>query len=848
MKKICKKLLIVGMAAVMSVSAMAFSACNYFSLGLGGYTLDQNATDEQKQITSQGGWVVEKGEYTYFINGVTRPAVDDEGTALPFEENAYGDAVRSSLMRIKTADIDGANYQNAADKAEVVVPLMLVSNDYEAGIFIHGDYVYYATPSTAKNLQGETEGINVDFKRTRLDGKETMQDYYFRADDTAGVQYRFVAVDDVVYCLHMNEDNLFSYNTKTRKDTMLAKGTDSVVFNKDDASNPYVYYTMKVTEDIDKVSSVAKNYTQIYRVRADATYEWGKREGDYKSFSVKDGTESYEYTYSFDLKSMEKIAERNDIDFDENDVMHYAYVNLGQIVLDGVGTNDHRTQYNHAEGNAHTPGGYIYALGAYKNGGIYYTRKDALQPESSATLSFYLPESKITSSWNSITGNAKIEDGEDATGNNDVLSLSELINPNWMFYIEEGVHHYLKIQSSNIVRVELNEKGEKVEELIVGRATGANTFLAMDTTSSSTYDYVYYTINSNSGETVGVGRAVFNGTAADYHGMTGTDAYKPATILDIGHPVEWYAPEIIDGRIFFIDGTTLVGEALNTPQVVSLKKDGTGDKVLDNPEIEALNEDLNDWLDVMQEVQKFSPEAANAIHYYYYTGDTQLFKDVIEEFKDKENYGEYGIFSKAQQECFDKYVKGEKFTNGSTEIDFSVLKKGDKNIGLRSYYYNYIGEFSDEEFEELTKNWAIVYLSRPTGEEATGLEAWQWALIGVAIGVGVLGVAAGVSIPLYLHFKKKRAEERANAPKARKYAVDMELNEDIDVYAEPQAAEAEPETAEAEPEAVEAETVEPVEAEELVVEAEPVAEATEEAEAAAEAPEATEEQAPETQE
>ena len=175
MKKICKKLLIVGMAAVMSVSAMAFSACNYFSLGLGGYTLDQNATDEQKQITSQGGWVVEKGEYTYFINGVTRPAVDDEGTALPFEENAYGDAVRSSLMRIKTADIDGANYQNAADKAEVVVPLMLVSNDYEAGIFIHGDYVYYATPSTAKNLQGETEGINVDFKRTRLDGKETMQ-------------------------------------------------------------------------------------------------------------------------------------------------------------------------------------------------------------------------------------------------------------------------------------------------------------------------------------------------------------------------------------------------------------------------------------------------------------------------------------------------------------------------------------------------------------------------------------------------------------------------------------------------------------------------------------------------
>ena len=89
---------------------------------------------------SNGGFVVEKDNYVYFINGA------EDYTA----SNKYGEVTKGALMRIAKSDLDDSKYQNA----EVVVPMLFVAQNFNSGIYIYGDYVYYATPTTDKNLSG----------------------------------------------------------------------------------------------------------------------------------------------------------------------------------------------------------------------------------------------------------------------------------------------------------------------------------------------------------------------------------------------------------------------------------------------------------------------------------------------------------------------------------------------------------------------------------------------------------------------------------------------------------------------------------------------------------------------
>ncbi|MBQ9081453.1 MAG: hypothetical protein IJY26_02310 [Clostridia bacterium] len=790
MKKICKKLLIILTTLALSVSALLFGGCTYPADGLEG--------DYQSgAVTSQGGWVVQKGEYIYFINGVVSPkkesaGVDEEGNEVlvdvPFE-NEYGDAVKGALMRIKASDLTGASYGES--KAEVVVPLLLTSSDYTAGVFIYGDYAYYATPTTAKNLEGQLEGNYIDFKRTRLDGKETMRDYYFRAEDDK-TKFRFVEVDGVVYCLHVTDNNIYSYNTETKKDTLLVKNAASYVFHKNDLGDPYVYYTMSVTQDIDKENSVAEGYTQVYRVRADATYELNSGEA---SYTVTDGTGAYEYSYDFDKKSLENIAKHEDHEghedheFKAGDINTYPYVNLGQLVLDGLGRNSEMSQYNHAEGTPYAPDGYKYTLISYENDGLYYRRQQVAASDSTGESgwTFYLAESNYAASdWNAVTGNANTA-ASDFGGANDVIAvIPDNVSASTLFYIKNGVHYYLYSNGTDIVRVKVAKDGSREQELIVAKSVSALLLMGLDNESSDTYKYVYYKMTSG-----GIGRAVYDSTESGYAGneevyynnIIGTDEYKPVSILNVNHPTVWYAPEIIGGNIFFADSTVVGSELSNLAHVISLEtSDG---EVMDNKEIKEYNEKLKNVQNALSNATKFSSKTGNAVFYYYSTGDKELFQTVIDEAVE-EGKGEYSIFSEKEQAYFDAYVNKKSFSEGKISEDFSKLLVAEDGTyyGLRSYFYHVIGVLSEEEQEILNEDWRGTYLSKPIIEDVEeGLPTWAWVLIGIAIGVGVVGVGCGVAALVVLRRRKNNSAEQENAPKRKKYAVDMAYDENIDVYA-----------------------------------------------------------------
>ena len=94
-----KKIVMASLLAALSVGTLALTACDGEFTPLDGIP--------QGEVVSNGGFVVEKGDYVYFINGVETYTSD----------NTYGNVVKGALMRSKKADILAGDAE-----AETVVP------------------------------------------------------------------------------------------------------------------------------------------------------------------------------------------------------------------------------------------------------------------------------------------------------------------------------------------------------------------------------------------------------------------------------------------------------------------------------------------------------------------------------------------------------------------------------------------------------------------------------------------------------------------------------------------------------------------------------------------------------
>ena len=287
---------ILSLAAAMTLlgSTVALTGCGKDKHYKGEETLAeyQAAMANGGEVSSNGGFVVEKGGYVYFINGVEATTAD----------NGYGTPVKGSLMRIKKTDLAEGNY----DQAKIVIPSLFTAQDFTAGLYIFGDYVYYATPTTDKNISGETGNSYIDFKRAKLDGTEApMSGYYFRA--VSSTIYRYVQVEGVdrnddgeddVFCLYEDGTTLKSYNTATNEDTVLVKGASDYFYDTKDLTNPNVYYVMSVTYEAEKTNPTTPGYNQIYCVNAAAQVKSVDASAASYTVADKDGNEVRTYDFS----------------------------------------------------------------------------------------------------------------------------------------------------------------------------------------------------------------------------------------------------------------------------------------------------------------------------------------------------------------------------------------------------------------------------------------------------------------------------------------------------------------------------------------------------------------------
>ena len=705
MRKILKKVTTIFTAGVLAFGAISLAACGT------NFTPLKDAPAAAAEVKSNGGFVVEKGDYVYFVNGVETYTSD----------NTYGAPVKGALMRVKKS-----NVQQKKNEAETVVPSLMVASDYTAGIFIYGDRVYYATPNSDRNMQGVVENSYLNFNSAKLDGSDVKT--YFNVSSNSTV-YRYVEVDGTVYLLYVENSNLHSYNTASDTDTELARSMGAYVLNSLDKSDPYVYYTMSVTAEIDSDdgNTVARSYNQIYRVCADATEA------------------PYEYTYD------PEYLEANDGEV--------PYLNLGEIVLDGIGSvfKDMPTQFTHESktdgkltDTPETAAGFTYSLQSYTNGGIYFTRSDLA---TTGTVGedgwlYYLSEEAIgAESWNSITGNKQ--------GSLDVVAQSTTnASTAAIFYKDENGHHYLYTSNSTIFRADVKENGlADVTRICI--CSGSPVLSFIDDSSDSTYKYVYYTISGN------IYRAVYNGTADNYNSLN-YDANKPyqaAQVLKISHAQSWYNFELIDGIVYFADAETLGSSSYTYISAVDLKKDG---KLMDNAQLAEFGEEYEKAIGEDSYYQELTDDGktnlATAVKYYFYTGQTQQFYDNIKEAEDETGKKDT-LYSEDEVKTFEEFAAKE-------------------DVKLRSDFITQLGKKTEADEESISEYWrtALQHYTAPTETESKSLPAWAWALIGIAIGLVVVG--AGVAV--YFMMRSRKKEE---APAEKKMFVDTTDDEDVDVYA-----------------------------------------------------------------
>ncbi len=736
-----KKIISVVAAATLAFSTLAVAGCgknDYKGEALTpGYVLGV-----KDDISSNGGFAVEKGGYVYFINGAAESK----------DDNVYGDVVKGALMRISKADLAaGGNY---ADKAQIVVPSLFVAGDYSSGVYIYGDYVYYATPTTSKNKDGEVDNASLDFKRAKLDGSEAPMDgnnekYFFRLT-TNGGKYRYVqnAGSDVVYCLYEEEGALKSYNTETGVTTTLVKGASSYFYDTNDVTNPNVYYTMSVTYNPDSDASYAvSGYNQIYSVNAAATVSVDTDKAAYTAYDKAGNVyKSYDFDEEF-LKSenkkfkedkANKNAKKEDLPYDLDDYTTYPYVNLGQLVLDGIGWTDktpdmrfHNANESYTQAETGNPAGYTYTVQQYTNDGIYYTRTNNSTDNTETAKLYYLSDAR--SNWNSIAGNALVD-----VVSNDTTSASASA----LYEIDaDGNHVYIYTSGTQLKRTTVKDGVKNTVILSYQIPSGVTLW-------KTEGDYLYYYSSGSNGNNLV--RINYKGaTQDDYKWIEENDdsVYASESLSIIDWSDSWYKPELVtvDGKLIVLyPSAQAYGKASSAFNYIY---------AAEWTDVKTKNEEMKE---IDELIGKGSSDAQAVMEYFYKTGSLTAYEAVRED-----------LYKESVQKEVEEFV--EKFNDGTYKLE--------------SKYASLLGRINEEDAEEIAEGWADFLLhEEEEEEEEEGLETW--AIVLIVIG-SVLVAAGGVTIPTIIVVRKKKAKKRRDEAVVNAYKrkrLDTTDDKSIDVY------------------------------------------------------------------
>ncbi len=221
------------------------------------------------EISSNGGLAVKAGGYLYYINGY----VGADG------ENIFGDAIKGSILRVAINDDGTLDYdRDEAGKPAIIVPKNVYASiptasgststtypNKSAGIVIDGEYLYYTSPSTNKDKDGNYKTSNMVIMRTKLDGTGTE---IIASFTHYNVLYGIYNGYLMYYDIYTGE--LHRVELDGMDDTTVDTAVETCVFPDltGSAIDNWVFYTKSST-------ATSATHDSIYKVSIDTTNDLG---------------------------------------------------------------------------------------------------------------------------------------------------------------------------------------------------------------------------------------------------------------------------------------------------------------------------------------------------------------------------------------------------------------------------------------------------------------------------------------------------------------------------------------------------------------------------------------------
>ncbi len=745
MSKRFTKIICTAVAAISAVSMAFLPACKSSWGGVKG------EKDTSQTVSSNGGFLTETDDYVYFINGTTSNT----------DRNSFGSVLKGSVQRLKKTDLAVGNYANT----QTVVPSVIYSGTYNAGICIYGGYIYYTTPSTKRDSDGKILNDTLEFKRTKLDGTGTSGALW--SCSSMDVDYRFVEVDGTVYILYALGENLYgtsatnihSINCSTGKNTVIAYNTASYSFDTEDATNACVYYTMNVPSlGKDGASYPFSSYNQLFMVRADAT------------------SSPREYDFS-EVKNY-------------NASSNPVYINYGKHVFDGIGRGNYTgwlTQFNYdTEGNreVNVPDR-TFTIKWYKNKTLYYTRGT-----DDSNISFYRltldeidtdKDGKVDDTWDAMADIAPDWADENALVKSNVTTEYEFVPLGDKLYA-------INATSSGVTRSLI--ENQKISDPVYITDDSASTVLEVREEKDLGHTYLYYSVTGGNGYTIN--RVAVDGEPDDYGKMPVDEddlTFETVKVLDLDASSGWYKPEFVGNKLFFASEIEDMS-AYNYIMVCDLSNaDG---KMMSNGEIEALNEKKQE---VLNKIAEYDNEEngdgsaaynhlSNALNYLFRTGDVDYIDELIDAYVKIEGRDKEYIYSEASVKKYKEFAAVEGDWADYKNDDYKTINGEKVYANMLDYYYTVVGRMTDADAKALKEHYKSDYMeSYPTVEHKTW---WTKLSTGGKVGA-VFGIVEGcmlviggaVVLTAYLLIRKNPNGEDGSE---RALKVDLTDDKDMDVY------------------------------------------------------------------
>lgn len=317
-------------------------------------------------VSGNGSFAVRKGEYIYFASGyVASSDVGSAGITNNLGEVQNGAIYRAKVESTKISIENKDKETEEVDSLKLSDAVMLVSKiaGFEnSGLYIFGNKLYFATPSTSKNSSGSTLSSLLSFYSVDLDG-QNLKEFYQTPEYSSG-SYSFIKIENSVYLLVNTGKQIVRVSTNGET-KVLASDIKSAFLPKSDvlvnnqynilSNENFVYYTVaseKTTDDRDYGTCLYKanittgeatkllaiDYVTITVVKLENNVLFYTRNEVLAGASTTEGSYLYSNDLSGDFAAGEKkfsfqTTISKVFNFKSGETEGYVYVNNGQLIF-----------------------------------------------------------------------------------------------------------------------------------------------------------------------------------------------------------------------------------------------------------------------------------------------------------------------------------------------------------------------------------------------------------------------------------------------------------------------------------------------------------------------------------